>query len=569
MSIEAEFDLDKLFLPSWAKESPSLNKYTQHSGEDRERRGRRPDRGERRGPPGGGRGPSDRQAPRNFGAPGGKGFNPPTERRFGPRPDGQRGDRRAGPPRGGGDRRRFDERPAPPPLPEINVTILPDERGVELLAKQIKMTGRAYPIFDIARLVLERAERQQMKFEVVKKDGKIVQPLFLCMLDDSLWLSEQDAVRHVLDKHFETFYKAEQIPTDPPKGVFTFVGQCGMSDVILGPPNYHSYQNNLRKLHQERFSRMPFEAFKARVKIVRDEAVVKKWLEEQSFKTEYTTLNVPEADVKKLQSREELEQHFRTVHLPNIIKEVESHTLPGPTARALTGPISRLARREWDEQQRFPLKLVTYLSQEFAKRGLQFFKVNKQFTHVAVARPHFLDLEATPVSDSIRKIVEFINAHPKGSRRDLVESLAPSPAPAPATPTAEGAPAEAAPAESQQPTPEQTAIISDLHWLVHQGHVIEFANGVLETAKKPNPKPPQQPKKKKEEMLPGTHGETVPDASVEVIEPKVSELEAGRPDEPMDLQQSTITAEAAETLANEPRQPAENVAEGDKPAGTV
>jgi hypothetical protein len=35
------------------------------------------------------------------------------------------------------------------------------------------------------------------------------------------------------------------------------------------------------------------------------------------------------------------------------------------------------------------------------------------------------------------------------------------------------------------------AVMTDLHWLIHQGHVIEFANGILETAKKPLPKPPK------------------------------------------------------------------------------
>jgi hypothetical protein len=35
------------------------------------------------------------------------------------------------------------------------------------------------------------------------------------------------------------------------------------------------------------------------------------------------------------------------------------------------------------------------------------------------------------------------------------------------------------------------AVLTDLHWLIHQGHVIEFANGTLETAKKPLPRPPQ------------------------------------------------------------------------------
>jgi hypothetical protein len=44
------------------------------------------------------------------------------------------------------------------------------------------------------------------------------------------------------------------------------------------------------------------------------------------------------------------------------------------------------------------------------------------------------------------------------------------------------------------PTSEQASIIGDLHWLIHQGHVIEFANGFLETAKKPLPRPPKPPR---------------------------------------------------------------------------
>ncbi len=137
-------------------------------------------------------------------------------------------------------------------------------------------------------------------------------------LDDTPWLSEDEAVAHVLKNHFGTFYQAERTPTDPPKGTYTFVAQCGMSGVILGPPNYHDYQNQLRKLHAERFSKMPFEVFKSRVKIVKDEAVVKKWIEEHSFKTEYICLNVPEP--LKLASLEEVEKHFRSTHKEAIIK---------------------------------------------------------------------------------------------------------------------------------------------------------------------------------------------------------------------------------------------------------
>lgn len=393
----------------------------------------------------------------------------------------------------------------------MNVSLVPDGKGVESLARQIKVTARAYPLFDIARLILQKPERYAVVFSAKKNaEGKPVQPLFLCALDDTLWLSEEEAVGHVLNKHFGTFYTAERTATEPPKGKYTFVAQCGMSGVILGPPNYHDYQNQLRKLHAERFSRMPFETFKSRVKIVSDEAVVKKWVEEKSFKTEYVALNVPEP--LRLDSREAVEKHFRETHKENIIKQVESHTLNGVAARNLRSPgLTWLVRQAWEEQKRFPLQLATTLSQQFASMGLQFFKVNKTVTHVSVARPHYLDLETTPVSEGVKRIVDFINAHTKTTRRQLMEALAPAPKPAPKTvieispagiteapAPVQQAQAEAAPQPAPaavEPSAEQTAVISDLHWLIHQGHVIEFADGKLETAKKPAPKPPKQEKK--------------------------------------------------------------------------
>jgi hypothetical protein len=375
---------------------------------------------------------------------------------------------------------------------EIDLSLRPEEKGVESLARQIKMTGRAYPLFDIAQMILQKPERHTVVFNTKKNaEGKPVQPLFICALDDTLWLSEDEAVAHVLRKHFATFYQAERTATEPPKGTYTFVAQCGMSGVILGPPNHHDYQNQLRKLHSERFSRMPFEEYKSRVRIVRDEEVVKKWVDDQSWKTEYVCLNLPEP--LRMPTMEAVEKHFRETHKENIIKPVESHTLNGAAARLLRSPeLVRLVRSVWEDQRRFPLQIATVLSQQFASHGLQFFKVNKTLTHVCIARPHFLDMTATPVSEGVKRIVDYINANAKCSRRQLVEALAPSPAPT-AVATAAAEPAAAAQPDSAQPTPEQTVVIADLHWLIHQGHVIEFANGILETAKRPLPKPEPKP----------------------------------------------------------------------------
>ena len=576
---ENELDLEKLFLPAWAQEPASAKQFANY-----EAREERPDRrgGDRPRRPGqrfGGQGGGDRS--RQGGSGGGQ-FGQP------------RGDRRGpgGPRREGGDKRPFnrdqrgprrddrrEQRPETPlPLPEINLAFVPDETGVDSLARQIKVTGRAYPLFDIARLILQKPERHAVTFTVKKKDNQVIQPLFVCALDDTLWLSEDAAIAHVLNKHFATFYQTERTATEPPKGKYTFVAQCGMSGVILGPPNHHDYQNQLRKLHAERFSRMPFDMFKSRVKIVRDEEVIKKWTEDQSWKTEFVCLNMPEP--LRLETREAVEKHFRETHKETIIKQVESHTISGVAARNLRAPeLVRLVRQGWEDQRRFPLQLATLLSQKFASYGLQFFKVNKAITHVSVARPHFLDLEVTPVSEGVKRIVDFVNATPKCTRRKLMEALAPTPKKATPAPLATETPAEtaAAPApaveESSEPTPEQTTLIADLHWLIHQGHVIEFANGIMETAKKPLPKPPKAPKpevKAAETAEKKVEGTAAPESASVEASPETSAAESPSAETAAvpDLSSEQPTSQLAPEAVVEPTSevPPETPASGESPA---
>jgi hypothetical protein len=525
---EVDIDLEKLFLPAWAQEKPGKNPYEKYSGGEKEE----PRRDKRRG-----RFSDDRGGQR-----------PRSPKKFGDKKDFRRGDRHD-------DRREYQKPEPPAPLPDVAVSFVPDEKGVEQIARQIRMTGRAYPLFQIAHLVLQKPERYTVRLSVRKKaDGAISQPLFLCALDDSPWLSEDEAVAHVLKNHFATFYQAERTATEPPKGTYTFVAQCGMSGVILGPPNYHDYQNQLRKLHAERFSRMPFDVFKSRVKIVKDEAVVKKWIEEQSFKTEYICLNV--AEPLKLASMEDVEKHFRATHKEAIIKPVETLVLDGVKSRNLRSrDLQRLVRVEWENQKHFPLQLATALSKQFASHGLQFFKVNKTVVHVSVARPQFLDLEAIPVSENVKRIVEFVNANPRCNRRKLIESLAPAPAPAAETPTpvaeGEAAPRLVPPAQprASEPTPEQTALIADLHWLIHQGHVLEFADGRLETAKKPLPRPPKPEKKPAGEVKPADETRTPGEANAG---------ELAKPAEQTSIEPVPAEAVQSEVASTEPP-PAEEV----------
>ncbi|MDG1892144.1 MAG: hypothetical protein P8L18_12610 [Verrucomicrobiota bacterium] len=546
-----DLDLESAFLPAWAQKSSDDNPYAKYEGRDRDfgggdRKGRRrrddfgkPSRKRESGAQG--RGPrqsggrADSRSTRNDRRGPGENTSRPGAVNRGQsrdKPRAGRGDSRGFRGHGGArrDRPRRSRQEILDSLPQLKTQIIPEAPGVALLAKRIRLQGRAYPLFDIAGLFLQSPDRYHIRLtsqSQQKDQGQ--QNIWQCKMDQSVWLSEDDAVQHVLQSSLDTYYSAEKTETDPPKGAFNFVAQCGMSGVVLGPPNYHGYQARLRELHEERFARMDFEQYKSRVKIVQDAEVVQKWLDEQSWTTEYTDIKQPEN--QKLQSLDEVDAHFRANYLGDAILCARSVQIPGDEKRQSCPPVRDLVRFHVDDQKRFPLQLATELSQQFTRQGLQFFKVNKTVTHVSVSRPHYLDLETIPVSTTVKSIVQFINTTPDCNRSKVMNMLLSGSASTESTVaeqredvasqnetsenTAAGSSeasvsdsegvksgeakeastaAETAVKDEVVLTPEQTAVTTDLHWLIHQGHVIEFSNGKLETAKKPKEQAPKKPK---------------------------------------------------------------------------
>jgi len=530
---ELDLDLDLEVLPAWAQKPNDAKPFANYAGEERSRARGRGDWGDRsprqrddnRGRDFKGRGDRDRKRD------GHRDRGPGASRDGGQRPKFQKPDGKRPFDKKGGFRR--NDPPPRPPL-ELDVALQPEKNGVESLARQIKHTGRSYPLFDIARLILAKPERYLVVLKTRKKeDGSVAQPLFFCQVDETVWLSEDQALDHVLSRHFDTFYKTDKTEIDPPKGTYTFVAQCGMSDQILGPPNYHGYQDKLRALHADRFPRLPFDVFKSRVKIIHDEEVVKQWLDNQSWKTEYIAINLPEE--ARLESREAVRKHFREHHLSNLISGVSDVALKASVFNKKTPPrMQNLVRYAIDDQRRFPLKIVNMLSQEFSSHGLQFFKRKKSVTHVSVSRPHHLNLDHTPVSDSIRNIVTFVVDNQNCTRRMILDKFVPEPD----KPESAEVPAEGdAPKPDTPLSPERTAILSDLHWLVHQGHVVEYANGQMEIAPKPQPQPQKKkkprPDKKTKAEPPVTGGTSSTSSQTPAEAPAAEETKSAETPEPI------------------------------------
>lgn len=405
--------LDELNLtPDWMK-APAKN-FDAHPGEAPDRRGdRRSDRGPRP--------PRDRQGP--------------------PRQD----RRRESPGKGRPHSAAPAKAPVPPPPPiDVDVTFVPNEAQFMAMIETVKQSNRAYALFDLAKLVLNKPDRHSVK--LTRKDGQ-----FHCaLLAGGVFLSQEEAIRHTLRQGDGKVFTRTEKPVDPPKGNFQFVNRCGLTGEILGPPNFHEYQSRLIRHHQQRVAHTPFERFKAKIETIHDPEAVKAWIESRSKVTEYTSLL--DAEPKVFTDRGELEKHIRQNHLDKIVAAVGICELTGPMSRQVEDRrLLEAIRDAWETERRFPLKTVNEIRPFLVKAGLHFFKNKKGFTYICRTKLNRFD-SITHLAESVQKIIVFLRTHEGANRKKLAEHLAPV---------------------------DETQLAADLHWLIQDGYVIEFHDGKL------------------------------------------------------------------------------------------
>jgi hypothetical protein len=501
---------------------------------ERDRAPRREGGGRGDGRPRGAEGGEPRRDRRVFLRPGGEGTGvmapaqsegrPAGDQGPSGRPDGDQrpaeGQRRGRPQdREGGGERRWSGSRAPqdyrPYLsPYFNLAFYPDDAGFLALAKAMRASCRTFELFEIARLILGKYDR----FVVVltrrppetageagapaaapAAPGRTGLPIYLSAADGLPFDSEEDALAHAIGRHLDRFFDQAVVDVEPPKGSFPFVNRCTLSGELLGPPNYHRYQQTVQQHHAAHFSRMPFDQYRERIETVRDPEVVNQWLEKMKKATRYTwKLGAEGEPPVTFDSVEEARAHLLATARDRVVKALDSVRFPGKLIETLPpGEIRRAIEGQIERQRRFPLDTANALRGRLRREGFTIFKKgSKGISYVCAVKRRFR-VPGQSFAESIGSLIGFIETNPMISMRDLPMKLLgfvpPSAPPAPlapvvadpAAPIAVAAePVPAAPADSPL-TPEQQEklkrLTMDLHWLVHEGYVTEFADGRLFT----------------------------------------------------------------------------------------
>jgi hypothetical protein len=502
-----KIDLSQLqgfsFGTSWTKDKDAPSQGRDHSD--------RPHRDDRGAGPGGA---PDRRDRRAFRKPAGDGPAGAPSR------DGQgdRGPRRdsgeyAAPRRNGPGMDRQDRGPYDSPY--FNVFFFPEDTSFNALVKTIRTSARTIELFEIARTVLGKPDR--FVVVVARKPRSAAgpetapQPIHVSAPDGVPFESEEAAIAYVMGTYLGNFFDRAEVEVEPPKGNFLVINKCGVTGELLGPPNYHRYNQMVQQHYAAKVTRIPFEAFRAQIQTVRDPEVVNQWLEKMKKVTRYTS-KAPVAEGQTpaaFDSLEDARAHLLANARDSIVKPVESARFHGKALDTMPrGEILMAIEGAYERQLRFPLDTANQLRGRLRREHFTIFKKGSKGVSYVCAVKRKFRIPGQVFGESIGNLISFIEEHALVKAGDLASKMLGI------NPPAEGATL----------TPEQREKImrmqGDLIWLVREGYVTEFIDGGLYAP------PAMVEARKKEVEAEENDPENFPEA------PRASEPPASAPEAP-------------------------------------
>jgi hypothetical protein len=537
-----KIDLSQLqgfsFGTQWAKDKEAPSDGRGHSD--------RPHRDDRRDGPGGA---PDRRDRRAFRKPAGEGpaSAPPREYQGERAPRRDQGEysapRRSGPPMQ--DRGPYDS-------PYFNASFFPEDTSFNALVKTIRSSARTIELFEIARTVLGKPDRFVVVVTRKPRPDAAPQPIHVAVPDGVPFESEEAAISYVFSAHLDTFFDKAEVTVEPPKGNYLVINKCGVTGELLGPPNYHRYNQMVQQHHAAKVARMSFEAFKSRIETVRDPEVVNQWLEKMKKVIRYTS-KAPVAEgqaAAAFDSLEEARAHLVATARDSVVKSVDSARFHGKVLDTMPrGEILMAIEGAYERQLRFPLDTANQLRGRLRREHFTIFKKGSKGVSYVCAVKRKFRVPGQAFGESIGNLISFIEEHPLVKAGELAAKML----------------GISAPPEGSSVTPEQREKIirlqGDLIWLVREGYVTEFIDGGLYAP------PAMVEARKKEVEAEENDPENFPEA------PRAPEQRTPAPDaptaeappaEPAAAPESTAAPDMVEPKLPEPTAPSE-LAESDLP----
>ena len=475
------------------------------------------------------------------------------------RPFGDRkpmGDRKPfGPRKPFGERPRFEERPRPL---DCEVKILPETKALGTIIRKLQGDAHAYKLKELAYFFLDNPQSILLKITPrssapvpssttsVPRSPFPVPSFCQCKACGFASTREEDVLSHALAAHLGDYYDAKVIDCEPPKGNFSCVAKCGLSGVLLGPPNIHEFNATVKEMIRTKFPNMSEDQYRAHIEMVREPEAIEEWRKGATKKTVFFAKGQAEVEGAAQLTREQAEGEFKRTILPSLLERPKHLMITADVAqKSPVKPLVWAVNDAIQAERRAPAGMCFALRGAFHHRKLHFFRANDARGPEFVSGLEYKAFDAAHAIPELARAAQFVAEHPCCDKSEF---------------------------PTDDPEFEQ-----HLNWLVTTGHVVAFTNGVFSAVEKFPKYGPQWKKRAKvekkaeekpaeekveepavpsalnaEESEEGRHGEegkTNPSESVKSVVEQNSDVE--RPVNPCESVQSEVQNSEEEVKKDE------------------
>ena len=374
---------------------------------------------------------------------------------------------------------RFEDRPKPL---QAEVKILPETKALGTIIRKLQQDTHAYKLKDLAYFFLDNPSSVLLKV-TMKDETKFHQ----CKACGFASTKEEDVVDHILNAHLGDYYEAKEIDCEPPKGNFNCVAKCGLSGVLLGPPNVHEFNATVKEMIRTRYPNMSEAEYRSHIEMVRDAEAIEQWRQGAVKKTVYVAKGAEEG--AETYTREQAEGLFRRTILASLLDQPKNLMITAEVAaKSPVRPLQWVARDAVEAERRAPYNMCFALRGAFHHRKLKFFRANDARGPEFVTNVEYKEFDAAHAIPELAKIATFIAENPCQPKAVIAPDAEPE---------------------------------KHLNWLVTTGHVVAFTNGVFSPVEKFPKYGPQW--QKKLTAKPAVEAKVADEAPVETVEKVVEE----------------------------------------------
>jgi hypothetical protein len=289
----------------------------------------------------------------------------------------------------------------------IDINLRPEEAALKVLINTLRNSCKTYQLFPLIHLFLEKEDRF---FIVLSGRQNSSFKGFYVVSKKIPFLSMEGALDYIVHQNWAQYFKEEYVALEKPKGNFQSVNRCGITGVLLGPPNYHLYADLLREHYEDNLKgHCAYESFFSQIKNEHTSEAVEAWLTSMTRGRRFRLLADPEVC---FMSKEAAKKYLLENSDLNLIQKVSRVKLTvSDVGQIVDFDLKKMIENFLNDEKKLPVKTANFFRGCLHYAGFHIFKKGRNGISYVCAIKRKIRNTTTQFSENISKLIEVIEKY--------------------------------------------------------------------------------------------------------------------------------------------------------------